>query len=156
MPAPDAEGSRPTEARNRPKCRSRDLPSAPPGVADPDGTRRCGPTRAIVPTPRRGVMLVGAYGLGHMGSGPAVVAVLTRAAVVATVTPPPWEGREPVDRPRGAVAGQSGAGDVGDDHVGSVAVEVLSSPVVDGGGTRVGMASSDLDVSERDAASRAA
>jgi hypothetical protein len=45
----------------------------------------------------------------------------------------------------------SAAGDEGDDDVGGVAVEVLSSPVVDGCSAWVGVAGGDLDVSERDA-----
>src|SRR5258708_7893633 len=48
----------------------------------------------------------------------------------------------------GWVAG-SAAGDVGDDDVGGVAVEVLAASVVDGGGSRVGVTGGDLDVSER-------
>ena len=46
---------------------------------------------------------------------------------------------------------RSAAGDEGDDDVGSVAVEVRASPVVDGGGAGVGVAGGDLDVAERDA-----
>src|SRR3954452_5606230 len=52
-------------------------------------------------------------------------------------------------RHQSAVLGRSAAGDIGDDDVGGVAVEVLSPPVVDGGGPGVGVAGGDLDVSER-------
>jgi hypothetical protein len=40
------------------------------------------------------------------------------------------------------------AGDEGDHDVGGVAVEVLSPPVVDRGGARVGVAGGELDVSQ--------
>jgi hypothetical protein len=53
--------------------------------------------------------------------------------------------------PRSAARASSAAGDEGDDDVGGVAVEVLSSPVVDGCSAWVGVAGGDLDVSERDA-----
>jgi hypothetical protein len=45
----------------------------------------------------------------------------------------------------------SSAGDEGDHDVGGVAVEVLASSVVDGGGSGVCVAGGDLDVSKRDA-----
>ena len=52
---------------------------------------------------------------------------------------------------RGEGLGRLAAGDVGDDDVGGVAVEVLASPVVDGRGAGVGVAGCDLDVTQRDA-----
>jgi len=45
----------------------------------------------------------------------------------------------------------SATSDEGDHDVGGVAIEVLSSPVVDGCSAWVGVAGGDLDVSERDA-----
>jgi hypothetical protein len=48
--------------------------------------------------------------------------------------------------PRGDGLG-SAASYEGDDDVGGVSVEVLASPVVDGGGSGVGVTGGDLDVS---------
>ena len=50
----------------------------------------------------------------------------------------------------------SATGDEGDHDVGGVAVEVLSPPVVDGGGAWIGVAGGDLDVAECDAGVKAA
>jgi hypothetical protein len=47
---------------------------------------------------------------------------------------------------RGPGAAWLAAGDVGDDDVGGVPVEVLASPVVDGRGSWVGVAGCDLHV----------
>jgi hypothetical protein len=51
--------------------------------------------------------------------------------------------------PRGVGLG-SATGHEGDDNVGGVSVEVLASPVVDRGGSGVGVTGGDLDVSQRD------
>jgi hypothetical protein len=44
----------------------------------------------------------------------------------------------------------SAAGNESDDDVGGVAIEVLAAPVIDGGGSGVGVTGGGLDVSQRD------
>jgi hypothetical protein len=55
------------------------------------------------------------------------------------------------EKDSGRVGPASAAGDEGDNDVGGVAVEVLAAPVIDGGGSAVGVTGGDLNVSQRDA-----